>query len=111
MGKFFTFADRACRIQFFEEEPVVVTMFVGDETDKLTLQSAALIDESDKLKSVDERTKKYREAVELLMGKEKTAAVLDRAETNDSFTLLEVWQYVVKCLRDHKVKNLSASVR
>lgn len=109
--KFFTFSDRACRIQFFEEEPVVVTLFVGDETDKLTLDSAALIDEGDKLKSVDERMKKYREAVELLIGKEKTAAILDRAETNDSFALLEIWHHVVKELRSYKVKNLTASAR
>lgn len=108
---FFTFADRACRIQFFEEDPIVATLFVGDKTDKLTLDSAALIDEGDKLKSVDERTKKYREAVVVLLGEEKTAEILARAETNDSFALLEIWQYVVKCLRDHKVKNLTASAR
>lgn len=33
MGKCFTFANRACRIQFFEVDPVVLTLFVGDETE------------------------------------------------------------------------------
>lgn len=111
MAKFFTFADRACRIQFFEEEPVVLTLFVGDETDKRIIKSASMIEDADKLKSVDERFAKYREALAELITAEKADAILARAETADSMTVLEIWQYVLHCLREHKTKNLIASAR
>ena len=111
MSKFFTFADRACRIQFFEDAPVVLTLFVGDETDKRIVKSAAMIDEADKLKSVEERCAKYREALAELISGEKADAILARAETADSMAVLEIWQFVVNCLREHKVKNLTASAR
>ncbi len=111
MAHFFTFASRACPIRFFEEDPITVTLFIGDETDKLCLKSAALIGEGDSAATPTERAQKYCEAVELLLGKEKLDAILARAETQDSFALLEIWQFAVKTLRDAKVKNLSASVR
>lgn len=108
---FFTFADRACRIQFFEENPIVLTLFVGDEMDKRILKSAAMIEDADKLQDVDARAGKYRAALALLITEEKENAILARAETADSMTVLEVWQYVLNCLRAHKVKNLTASAR
>lgn len=111
MGKCFAFANRACRIQFFDDDPVVLTLFVGDETDKRIMQSAAMIEDADKLKSVEERFIKYREALAELISEEKTDAILSRAETADSMAVLEVWQFVLNCLREHKVKNLTASAR
>ena len=75
------------------------------------MQSAAMIEDADKLKSVDERFSKYREALSELIGGEKADAILSRAETADSMAVLEIWQYVLNCLREHKVKNLTASAR
>lgn len=111
MSKFFTFADRACRIQFFEADPVVLTLFVGDEMDKRIVKSAAMIEDADKLKSVEERCAKYREALAELISGEKADAILARAKTADSMAVLEIWQFVLNCLREHKVKNLTASAR
>lgn len=111
MGKIFAFANRACRIQFFEDEPVVLTLFIGDETDKRILDSAALIDAADKLKNVEERYAKYREGLKTLIGEEKMEEILSRAETVDSLAILEIWQFILHCLREHKVKNLTASAR
>ena len=111
MGKCFAFANRACRIQFFEDDPVILTLFVGDDTDKRIMQSAAMIEDADKLKSVEERCAKYRAALAELITEEKVDAILSRAETADSMAVLEIWQYVLNCLREHKVKNLTASVR
>lgn len=111
MGKCFAFANRACRIQFFEDDPVVLTLFVGDETDKRIMKSAAMIEDADKLKSVEERFDKYRAALAELVTEEKVDAILSRAETADSMAVLEIWQFVLNCLREHKVKNLTASVR
>lgn len=111
MSKFFTFADRACRIQFFEDDPVVLTLCIGDETDKHIMKSAAMIEDADKLKSVEERFAKYRAALAELITEEKVDAILSRAETADSMAVLEIWQFVLNCLREHKVKNLTASAR
>ncbi len=111
MGKCFAFANRACRIQFFEDDPVVLTLFVCDETDKRIMKSASMIEDADKLKSVEERFAKYREALSELITEEKVDAILSRAETADSMAVLEIWQFVLNCLREHKVKNLTASAR
>ena len=111
MGKCFAFADRACRIQFFDDDPVVLTLFIGDETDKRIMKSASMIEDADKLKSVEERCVKYREALSELITEEKVDAILSRAETADSMAVLEIWQFVLNCLRDQKVKNLTASAR
>ena len=111
MGKCFAFANRACRIQFFEDDPVVLTLFVGDETDKRIMKSASMIEDADKLKSVEERFAKYREALSELINKENVEKILTRAETADSMAVLEIWQFVLNCLREHKVKNLTASAR
>lgn len=111
MAKIFAYAKRACKVQFFEEDPVVATIFVGDESDKLCLKGARLIEEGDKCVTFDGRMEKYKEAVELFLGTEKTDAILERAEEKDCFALLEIWQFIVTSLREHKVKNLTASAR
>lgn len=111
MAKFFTFADRFCKLQFFEEDPIVVTLFLGDETDKRIMDSGALIEKADKQKDLEQRTKLYRQALELLIGEEKTEAILARADTADSFSILAVWNYILQVIREQKVKNLVASGR
>ncbi len=111
MAKIFAYSKRACKVQFFEEDPVVATIFVGDESDKLCLQGARLIEEGDKSATFEGRVAKYREAVELFLGAEKTEKILARAEAQDGFALLEIWQFVVNSIREHKVKNLAASGR
>ena len=111
MAKIFAYSKRACKVQFFEDDPVVVTIFVGDESDKLCIQGARLIEEGDKCASFEMRMAKYREAVELFLGIEKTEAVLERAEEKDCFALIGIWQFIVGALRDHKLKNLTASAR
>lgn len=79
MGKCFAFANRACRIQFFEDDPVELTLFVGDETDKRIMKSAAMIEDADKLKSVEERFAKYRAALAELVTEEKVDTSLCKA--------------------------------
>lgn len=111
MAKFFTFADRFCKMQFFEEDPVVVTLFIGDDLDKNIVESGALIEKADKLSDLDKRCAMYRQALELLIGADKTDAILTRADTLDSFAILAVWNYILQSVRDQKVKNLAASAR
>lgn len=109
MAKYFTFADRAIPVQFFETEPVAVTLLASDETDGKILRSAELIQQGDKQTDVDARLRKYREAVENLIGADKTREILSRAENADGFAALSVYQYLLSCYRDGKAKNLMAS--
>lgn len=111
MGKFFTFADRIVRIQFFEEEPVNLMLVISDETDKKIVSSGKMFNEADKSGEIDDRREKYRAALEHLIGEEKTAAILDRADELDSFAIFSVYRYILAEYSAQKVKNLSASGR
>lgn len=111
MAKFFTYSDRHCPIQFFEEEPINVTLFIGDELDRRIMESGAMIGEADKLNDLEKRCAMYRQAVELVIGAEKTGEILARADNLDSFSILEVWHHVSRAVHEQKVKNLMASAR
>ena len=107
----FAFSNRFCKIQFFEDDPIVVTIQIGDDLDKRILESGLLIEKADRSKDVDTRINSYRDALDMLIGEVKAEEIIKRADTNDSLTCLELWQYVVLAVREHKQKNLTASVR
>ena len=46
MGKYFTFVDRTLPIEFFADDPVTVTLQLGDETDKRLLTMGKQLDAS-----------------------------------------------------------------
>lgn len=108
--KRFAYSDRAVRMEFFEEEPIVITAFISDDMDKRIMESGKLIAQADK-EGTDGRMEKYTAALEQLVGKEKAAQLLSRAPEQDYFSVLELWQYIVNCYREQKTKNLSAPVR
>ncbi len=110
MGKCFAFSSRAVKMEFFEEKPIVITAFIGDDMDKRIMDSGKLIAQADK-DGTDGRMEKYTAALALLVGKEKTAELLSRAPEQDYFSVLELWQYIVNCYREQKTKNLSAPAR
>lgn len=107
----FAFANRFCKVQFFEDDPVVITLQVGDDLDKKIMESGQLIEKADRKNDLDARKDSYRAALEMLISKEKADEILQRAETFDSLSCLELWQYVVLAIREHKSKNLTASAR
>ncbi|MBQ6430842.1 MAG: hypothetical protein IJJ99_03070 [Oscillospiraceae bacterium] len=107
----FAFSNRFCKVQFFEEDPVVVTLQIGDDLDKKILESGRIIEKADRKNDFEARKESYREALDMLIGSEKADEILQRAETTDSLSCLELWQYVVLAVREHKTKNLTASAR
>lgn len=107
----FAFSNRFCKIQFFEDDPIVVTLQIGDELDKKILESGLLIEKADRSKDIDTRISSYRGALDMLISHEKADEIIKRSETNDSLDCLELWQYIVLAIREHKQKNLTASVR
>lgn len=111
MGKFFTFADRFVRVRFFEDDPVVLTLTISDDTDKRILDSAALIAAADKKGDVDQRRSGYRTALVRLIGDEKATAILERADEADGFAILSAYRYILDAYAAQKAKNLSAPAR
>lgn len=109
MAKFFTFANRAIPVQFFEERPITVTLIASDETDARLLESARLLQEGDTQTTVEARLPLYRKAVENLIGPEKTKEILSRADNADGYAVCAVYQYLLAVYREGKAKNLTAS--
>lgn len=109
MAKFFTFADRVIPVQFFDEDPISVTLVASDKTDAQIMHSGELIQQGDRQSKVEARMEKYREAVDLLIGAEKTEEILNRTQEPDGYSILSVYQYLLTCYREGKVKNLTAS--
>lgn len=105
----FTFASRAVKIQFFEDDPVVITVFIGDEFDKKLVESAKLINAADKVADLDERREKYMDSLRKLIGA-SADEIMSRAEPADSFAIMSVYMHISTAYAEAKRKNLSASV-
>ena len=109
MAKFFTFADRFVPIQFFEEDPVKLTLKISDETDKRLLKASEAFVAADKQQDMDTRRDAYRTALESFIGKENADAILSRTDEPDCFAIYSVFKYLVDTYGAQKAKNLSAS--
>lgn len=100
--KCFTFVDRFLPIEFFEEEPVTITLTIGDAMDKkMDSVPAALKPPTD--------AKKKRKALEDLIGKENAERILSRFEEVDSYVLDQVLLYIHSAYLEGKGKNLQAA--
>ena len=111
MAKFFTFADRFVPIQFFDEDPVNLTMKISDETDKRLVKASEGFVAADKLQDLDKRREAYRAALESFIGAEKAEAILSRTDEPDCFAIYSVFKYLLDTYGTQKAKNLSASAR
>lgn len=109
--KFFTFADRFVPIQFFEEDPVKLTLKISDEMDDRLRKAVGKIAAADKLVDAEKRRRSYREALDELIGEENADRILSRADEADCFTIGAIVNYILKAYGDQKTKNLSASAR
>lgn len=111
MAKFFTFADRTVTIPFFDENPVVLTLVIGDETDQKIAASGAACIAADK-GDVKERSAQYRKALTDLIGEEKTQAILSACDgENDGFAVGQVLRHIWREYGEAKAKKLNGSVR
>ena len=109
MAKFFTFADRFVPIQFFDEDPVKLTLKISDETDKRIIKAQEAFLAADKHQDMDKRRDAYRAALEGFIGKENVEAILSRADEPDGFAIYSVYKYLLDAYGAQKAKNLSAS--
>lgn len=102
--KFFTFVDRFLPIEFFEEDPITITLTIGDEMD-------GKIDKifSEDLKKPMDAAKK-RGLLEDLIGKENTERILSRFEDVDGYAIDQVLLYIRGEYVERKQKNLLAAI-
>lgn len=109
MAKFFTFADRFVPIQFFDEDPVKLTLKISDETDKRIIKAQEAFIAADKHQDMDKRRDAYRAALAGFIGKENVEAILSRTDEPDGFAIYSVYKYLLDAYGAQKAKNLSAS--
>ena len=100
--KCFTFVDRFLPIEFFEEEPVTITLTIGDEMDKKMDNLARAL-------KTPLDVKKKRALLEGLIGEENTERILSRFEDVDGYVLDQVLVYITGEYLEGKQKNLLAA--
>lgn len=109
MAKFFTFMDRAIPVQFFEDDPICVTLIASDEMDVKILESEKMILEGNQQTALDVRKDKYRNAVDNLIGHDVAERILSRADNADGYAILSLYAGIVQAYGEGKRKNLWAS--
>ena len=107
MAKIFTFADRAIPVQFFDTDPINVTLIASDEMDRKILEADKLI-QADTHGDLDARKSNYRAAVDLILRSDITEQILSRSDYADSYALINLYQAVVTAYGEGKRKNLGA---
>ncbi len=97
----FTFIDRAVTLRYYEEDPVEVTLYLGDALEE-RLQAA--VSHYDAPHTVEEDAENFRR----LVGREAADRLLGRAEVLDRLTVLELLSYTVRACREEQGKKLMA---
>lgn len=102
MAKYFTFVDRLLTIQFFEEDPVTITLTICD-------QMAQKIDAG--WKKVDGATtpEKSREILVAWIGEENAEKLLARCDDVDTYTIRQLLFYIKQEYIEGQRKNLLAA--
>lgn len=96
---YFTYVDRELTLQFFREDPVTVTLTLGDEMDRK-------LEKTVKALKTATTFEKKRELLVGLIGTENTCLLLARADRADSFTVEQLLLYIHKAYLEGKGKNL-----
>ncbi len=107
---FFTFIDRVVPVQFFEDDPVKLTLIISDQTDQKIVDCSQAFLAADK-ETPENRFAKYAEALDSFIGAENAEKILSRAEQRDCFTVFEVYSYLIGAYKDAKTKKLTGSAR
>lgn len=99
---YFTYVDRELTLRFFREDPITVTLAMGDEMDRK-------LDKAVKALKTASGFEKKRELLSSLIGKENACLLLSRADIADSFTVEQLLLFIHKTYLEGKGKNLLAA--
>lgn len=102
--KFFTFVDRFLPIEFFEEEPVTITLTIGDEM-------AQKIDAGWAKLSSATTVEKSRDILVAWIGEENTEKLLARCDEVDVYTIQQLLFYIKQAFIEGTQKNLLAAAQ
>ncbi len=102
MGKYFTFVDRFLPIEFFEKDPVKITLQISDTTDKRLVEMGRKMDAAATFED-------GKAALAEVIGAESLDAILSRTEAPDQFALLQITYYILQAYREGKAKNLETA--
>lgn len=102
MGKYFTFVDRNITLEFFEENPVKVTLSIGDDMDR------KLTDAFKKLRNPIPPVDKIG-ILNDLIGAENTSEILERMDDADGYALDQLLLYIHGVYIEGKEKNLQTA--
>lgn len=97
----FTFIDRAVAIRYYPEDPIELTLYLGDALDA---RLDAAVAHYDLPHTVAEDVENFL----ALVGRESGEKLLARAETVDRLTVLELLSYTVRVCREEQGKKLMA---
>ena len=100
--KYFTFVDRFLPVQFFEEDPVTITLTISD-------QMAAKIDAGIKQLGTTTTPEKCRDILVAWVGEENTEKLLSRCEDVDTYTISQLLLYIKQSYMEGQRKNLVAA--
>ena len=78
MAKYFTFLDRTLELRFFAEDPITVSIPMGDDMEQLLMEMGKNMDEAGD----------YGHAMEALypiLGRENTEKILSRSDRQDCY--------------------------
>lgn len=100
--KYFTFVDRILPIQFFEEEPITVTLTISD-------QMAQKIDAGMKKLNTTADAAQCRDILVAWIGEENADKLLARCEDVDTYTISQLLAYIRQEYIEGQRKNLLAA--
>lgn len=99
---YFTYVDRDLTLRFFREDPITITLTLGDEMDRK-------LDKAVKALKTATTFEKKRALLAGLIGDDNTCLLLSRADISDCFTVEQLLLYVHKSYLEGKGKNLLAA--
>lgn len=104
----FIFLDRVVNLEFFDEEPIKITMLISDETDRKFQQCAQALGVADR-GAEENRASAYEAALADLIGKDHAERILSRADVRDCVAVSNVIVYITNRYNEEKVKKLRGS--
>ena len=102
MAKYFTFLDRTLELRFFAEDPITVSIPMGDDMEQLLMEMGKNMDEAGD----------YGHAMEALypiLGRENTEKILSRSDRQDCYAAEQLAAFVIAAYGEGKEKNLRAA--
>ena len=102
MAKYFTFVDRILPIQFYEADPVTITLTICD-------QMAQKIDAGMKKLSATADAAQCRDILVAWIGEDNADKLLARCEDVDTYTISQLLLYIKQEYIEGQRKNLLAA--